>query len=128
MEHQRAVAAGFQGYPVNIGPHEALLEEVRRTAGKVRYIAAMLDFEELDKTQLHEMKRDLFRERTHLISACAVAARAGVEERAIRLAEMWGQEIALLFQAVFADLRLTPEQKEQAPEIVGRHLALMEGN
>lgn len=130
MEHQQAVARGFRGYPVDVGPHEALLEEVRRCAGKVRYLDSLLNYhsDEMKPVIEADLRRDLFKERQHLVACCGTAARAGVEERAIRLAEMWGQEIAQIFSLVFRDLRLSPEQLEQAPQIVERHLALLESS
>lgn len=123
---ENATAAGFRGLDVEIGPHEALLEEVRRTAGKVRYILDMLDFADLDESTTITYQREAKWERNHLVTVCSVAARAGVEERAVKIAEQWGNELATVMGRIFAELQLTETQRAIAPAIVARHLELME--
>lgn len=124
---ENVVKAGYRGSEVEIGPHEALLEEVRRTAGKVRYLNDQLDFDTPpDEQTLVVYERDLKWERSHLVTVCGVAARAGVEERAINLAETWGQELAAILGRIFQELQLSAEQKAEAPAIVARHLKLLE--
>lgn len=123
---ENATAAGFRGIEVEIGPHEALLEEVRRTAGKVRYLGDYLDFTELDKDTTIRIEREFRWERSHLVAVCGVAARAGVEERAVRIAEQWGAELATVMGRIFVELQLTEAQRAIAPAIVSKHLQLME--
>jgi len=61
-----------------------------------------------------------------LASIAKTALDAGVEERRVRVAEQFGSQIAELMGRVFAELDLTPEQRKQAPAIVGRHLRALE--
>lgn len=56
-----------------------------------------------------------------------LALDAGVEERRVRLAEQWGDELADVLRAVLGDLDLSPAQLERAPAVVERHLRLIEG-
>jgi len=56
-----------------------------------------------------------------------MALDAGVAERAIRLAEGYGEVLARMLTGVFADLVLTEEQQARAPDIVRKHLVLLEG-
>jgi hypothetical protein len=68
--------------------------------------------------------------RVHAIDRLAryskMALDAGVAERMVKLAERMGDLIAPLLQGVLEDINLTPDQQSRAPEIVGRHLRLLE--
>lgn len=132
----------FYGDPVDVTPGEALLGEVRRTAGHVAFLEArvreaVLEEEEATKgakegsSVEHRVRilRDLYeRERKHLTTVCQVALHAGVEERAVRVAERWGDELARMLGSILEDLKLTAEQQRRAPEVVGRHLRVLEGS
>jgi hypothetical protein len=61
-------------------------------------------------------------ERSHLVTVCSQAIKAGIEERRIRLAESQGALIAQAIRAILGDLQLTTEQQARVPEIVPRHL------
>ena len=60
------------------------------------------------------------------MKVCQVALHAGVEERSVRVAERMGAELATLIGAILGDLALSSKQKAQAPEIVRRHLRVLE--
>jgi hypothetical protein len=64
-------------------------------------------------------------ERAHLVSVCAQAIKAGIEERRIRLAESQGELVAHAIRAILADLGLSAEQQALVPEVVPRHLRLI---
>ena len=162
------------GLPVDVSPTEALLEEVRWTAGHVRWLRGRVqeleesqlvwgtvkaksdaagglgitfggrDADDEDRAGLVEVGSvpasevtqaagpsvwlDLYdRERKHLIGVCSAALKAGVQERAIRLAEQQGELVAQAIRAILADLHLTSEQAARVGEVVPRHLRLLAG-
>lgn len=63
-------------------------------------------------------------ERDRFANFCQLALRAGVEERAVKLAEQTGQLIAQVLRATVADpeLGLSPEVQEVAARVLSRHL------
>ena len=122
-EAERA-AASF-GLPVEVNPHDALLQEVHRTAGAVQWLGVQvqaLDVEVLTwgktrETHGTQLERgvdngvtytagvnalvDLWqRERKHLVEVSKACISAGIEERRVRLAEAAGQELASVVRAV----------------------------
>lgn len=121
------------GTPLDIGPHEALLLEVQRTAGHVQWLGErirQMEAEELavvmGKTgmKISEWLILYQNERKMLVSVCNVAIKAGVAERKIRLAEEQGKMIALIFHQLINDERLglNQAQRWEAPKIVGQLL------
>jgi len=134
------------GLPVDVSPTEALLDEVKWTAGHVAWLRQQVQAleaealtwaktEEVDKSATEfvgvdvthkaapNIWLDLYaRERTHLLKVCATAISAGIEERRVRLAEQQGALLASVIRAVLDDLGLTPEQAARVGEVVPRHL------
>ncbi len=120
---------GHYGSPVDIEPHDALLQEVKRTAGHVAWLEDRISNHEFTGEEHIDLAvtRDLYQhERKHLTHVCSVAIGAGIAERQVRIAEQWGKELSELIGAILSDLRLTPAQKEKAPEVVRNHLRLVE--
>jgi hypothetical protein len=129
-----------------VSPTEALLDEVKWTAGHVAWLR--LQVQELERDALtwgktEEVNKgsgeftgldvthaaapniwlDLYqRERKHLLDVCKTAITAGIEERRVRLAESQGEMLATVIQAILDDLGLTPDQAARVPDIVPRHL------
>jgi hypothetical protein len=69
------------------------------------------------------------KEREHLAKVCALALRAGIEERKVKLAESQGLLVADVIRRILGALGLSPEQQRLVPEIVPRELrALASGN
>ena len=62
------------------------------------------------------------KEREHLAKVSALALRAGIEERKIKLAESQGELVAAVLQRILNALNLSPAQWEQVPVIVPREL------
>lgn len=142
------------GLPVDIDPGAALLEEVTRTAGHVRWLASIvadLDPELLvwgDKQEQHQegttaegpvnvttrvqaagvsVWLDLYlRERDHLRRVCSDALKAGVRERQIQLAEQAGERAGTWLRATLATLELDDDVMRRVMAEGVRHLHLLE--
>jgi len=102
------------GLPVAIDPHSALLQELHRTAGAVEWLGAIvadLDLKEIgwgkvrekvggeDHGNTYEAGKNVWvglwqGERKHLVDVASACARAGIEERRVRLAEEQGRMLA----------------------------------
>lgn len=135
---ERAVAT--YGLPVETDPHQALLDEVHRTAGHVRWLAdtvAGLEDGNLvwgdtkrgrergERTELAEAAPSIWlelyqRERAHLVKVSKAAIDAGIDERRVRLAEDQGQVIVQVLKATLQDLGV--DVTEEVATTVGRHL------
>jgi hypothetical protein len=116
------------GEPKKVMPGEALMEMLYLSYGNVSWLQSeiakqkdLTSFEARTLVQLHADERD----RVAKIAATALAA--GVQERQIRLAEMYGEIIARLINGVLGDLRLTPTQVTRSREVVRRHLLALDG-
>jgi len=159
---ERAVAT--LGLAVDVSPTEALLEEVRWTAGHVQWLRGKVA--ELDESAFRvdedgdpiagdgrhslvwgttkvksggddagttqEAKPSIWytlyaREREHLVTVCAAAIKAGVEERRVRLAEQQGDLVATVIRRILDALTLTPAQLELVPVVVPRELRAIQG-
>ncbi len=123
------------GLPVATSPQQALLDEIARTAGHVRWLGDLvgnLDPDEstwgktgeehregvgemetvIDLTTTTKQARpavwiQLYQaERSHLVHVCKVAIQCGIAERQIKLAEEQGQMIASVLRSVFEDPEL----------------------
>lgn len=66
-------------------------------------------------------------ERERCANFAAKAVAAGLAQRQVELAERQGALLVELLTAVFDDLGLTDEQREAAPDVLDRHLALVAG-
>lgn len=65
------------------------------------------------------------KEREHLAKVCALALRAGIEERKVKLAESQGALVAEVIRRILNALGLTPEQQALVPRIVPEQLRLL---
>jgi hypothetical protein len=126
------------GRPLDISAVEAIMDEVRQTAGHVAWLrqrVAGLEEGELiwGTTRVKEGGQDagvtqeaeahawlkLYREeRGHLVKVCAEAIRCGIEERYVRLAEQQGELVATAIKAILDGLDLTERQQVKAKNIV----------
>jgi hypothetical protein len=147
LAEEKALAAlETYGRQIDTTPTEALLEEVRWTAGHVAWLRERV--QELEqaavvwgKTETVEKTAgewpgvdtthaaapniwvDLYtRERKHLVDVCKAAIGAGIEERRVKLAEQQGALLAAVIQRILGDLNLSAEQRALIPEVVPRHL------
>ena len=139
------------GLSRDVSPSEALLEEVRWTAGHVDWLrdrvreverdelvwgktkwkqveSADGPIEETVETASTSVWYDLYeKERKHLVTVCTAALRAGVEERRVRLAEAQGAQVAEVIRAILDDLSLTLEQQQKVATVVPARLRLLAG-
>lgn len=135
------------GLPVEIDPHQALMEEIWRTNGHVIWLGDLIaNMDDKEKLKQYtdagvtpsvwvKMYED---ERAHLVKVSAEAIKCGVAERQVQLAEEQGRLMAMVLQAFIRDpeLKLTPTQLAYAPKILRKHIlaaptaleAVMENN
>lgn len=157
LQEQAAQAAVVTlGLPVDVSPTEALLEEVRWTAGHVQWlrdrVQELEERSDLESDEAHslvwgttkvktggddhgttqEAAPSIWyvlyeRERKHLVTVCAAALKAGVEERRVRLAENQGALVADVIRRILDALNLTDQQRELVPTVVPAQLRLLAG-
>lgn len=124
------------GLPVEVDPHQALLEEVHRTAGHVAWLGRLIgEYEE--KEDLVDTDYDSPRiwlqlyqaERKHLKEVCKTAIGCGIAERHVQLAEDQGRMIATVFRKALSsmsDAGIDPGSPE-AMSLVSEELRKLEG-
>jgi hypothetical protein len=128
----------FFGEPLDIGPHEALIQEIQRSASIVAFLEqhlADLDEQGVPKSAILAQGTKLgvvpsvwmqlfIEERKHLAQVAVAAIKAGVAERKVKIAEQQAAMFAMAFMNFMHDqeLALTPDQLMKAPQIARRHL------
>jgi hypothetical protein len=134
------------GLPRDISPSDALLEEVRYSAGHVAWLrekVAELEAdvlvwgvtEEVDKQASEYPGTDTtsaasvnvwvdlyFRERKHLLDVTKAAISAGIEERRVKLAEEQGALLNGVIRRILARLSLSDVQQALLPVVVPEEL------
>ena len=134
MARRKAI---IYGAPIDISAEDALMQEVRRTAGHVAWLShqiqAMDSKDDLAAMTLHGYKPSVIlqlyqEERIHLVRVCKVAIDSGIAERQVQLAE---NQATLFAQALLGfiqdpDLDLTPAQRVVSREIMRKHLLALE--
>ena len=143
------------GLPRDISPTDALLEEVRYTAGHVAWLRERVAEIEQDAlvwgvtsetdTQASEFpgvnttseaKPNIWlvlymQERKHLVDVTKAAISAGIEERRVKLAEAQGSLLNGVIRRILDRLDLTAEQRVLLPVVVPEELrraAVMAGS
>jgi len=146
MEEQARKAVETYGLPRDISPTDALLEEVRYSAGHVAWLRAKVSeleaadlvwgvTEEVDRSATEfagidttrsatvNMWLDLYhRERKHLLDLVKTAISVGIEERRVRLAEAQGSLMNDVIRRILARLSLSPDQSALLPVVVPEEL------
>lgn len=149
QEARKAVAT--YGLPLDVSPTEALLDEVRYSAGHVAWLREKVRelrdadlvwgiTEETEKGATEFPGTDVtsaaraniwlelyYRERKHLVDVTKAAIGAGIEERRVRLAEAQGALVASVIRGILADLSLSDDQQALVPQVVPRHLRALAG-
>lgn len=140
------------GIPLDVAPHEALLECIRIAAGEVQYASERIA--ELDPDEVYgavvstrplklEKGAESMTERVEdhgppalhiwiqvrhgamdrLVNYSKIALAAGIAERQVRVAEQQGQLLAAAIRGVLEDLGVA--DRPEVPAIVRRRLALI---
>lgn len=129
-QHAERITA-FLGTPIDVDPLEALLHMIRTTAGEFAYYTDCIAELDPDTGVVNNEPHLWIRLRHEAIDRIAkmskMAIDAGVAERQVANAERIGTLIGKVFQAMLADLNLTPEQHALAPEVMRRHLMAVAG-
>lgn len=139
-EKQAAGAFGGPGVPSELMPGDALLEEVRRTAGIVRWLEYRMATEWSDEliplgkevegaaftqwvpTNESEWYAVYQKERQHLARCSKMCLDAGVAERQVKIAEANADLMYQIIASAFKALGLTEEQEQRVPAIMGEVL------
>lgn len=128
--------------PKDVDPHEALLDELRRSLSWVLYLEEQVgDLAEPDLTwgqtrwksggedrgrtyesKPHALYEMYVRERKAYLEAAKACANAGVELRRVQIAEEQGRLLFSAINQILEALDLTPEQSNRVPEVVPRVL------
>jgi hypothetical protein len=119
------------GEPVNVEPHELIISCIRRTAGEIAYCdeqiatlkTAMVST--MFGPQLHTWITVRHKAMERGVMFAATALKAGVEERAVRVAEQAGETMARLVRGILGELGV-PLEDPRTREVVVRHLRLIE--
>jgi hypothetical protein len=146
QEQAARKAVETYGLPRDISPTDALLEEVRYSAGHVAWLRAKVaeleaadlvwgmteqvdkgatEFSGVDTTHAAAVNVWLelyFRERKHLLDLTKTAISVGIEERRVRLAEAQGALMNDVIRRILARLSLTQDQASLLPVIVPEEL------
>lgn len=151
LEQQAAEQATRSfGLPIDIDPHTALLQELKRTAGAVEWLGQIVSgldersivwgvveqvrqgsgqFPGVDSTVAARPSvwYELWsRERKHLTEVAKACVTAGIEERRIVLAETQGRMLAGVVQRVLDRLGLSEEQRQLVSVVVPEEFRAIE--
>lgn len=129
QEYLRQEALKF-GQVLNVEPLDALLVALHLSASHVEYLRQEIAHEGDDAERMFRREvllRQWNDERDRLARTAKMALDAGVDERQVRMLELYGTTIARLLQGVLGDLGLNRRQQELVPAVVRRHLLALEG-
>ncbi|KKK99651.1 hypothetical protein LCGC14_2630610 [marine sediment metagenome] len=119
-------AVAVYGLPIEIDPTDALLEEVWRSSGIVRYLDQVIRAKTPDELAA---KPSLviwhLQERRHYVAVSVAAIRAGIEAKRVALAERHGVMCAQVIRAVFEEKGIADDA--DVPAMVRRHLTSIDG-
>src|SRR5205085_374032 len=102
---------------------DALLWTVNLSAGHLEFIRRELASDgEPDTFQREVLLRVYNDERDRLARTAKLAIDAGVAERAVKLAEAYGEMLAQLITGILGDLSLNRRQRAEVPTVLKRHL------
>lgn len=106
------------GAPVaDADPNEVVLSQIRWAAGHVnglRSAVQALDNAPLTDADAAALLNAYDSERDRLVRMASIAARIGIDERAVQLAEQVGTVVVTVLHGLMDDLQLTPAQRSLA--------------
>jgi len=124
------------GAPKEINPLDAIIWCIKMTAGEIDfYTEQMAELEKGQWTedtvmgkQMHVFARMRAEAQERLVKFSKDAIQLGLTERAVKLAEQYGNTISMLVRGILDDLMLyiSPEGQKLIPQIVRHHLLLAE--
>jgi hypothetical protein len=133
----KKMAHDFLGTPMEINPLDAILWCIKIRAGEVKWLGermAELDKENWEEQtmmgkQFHLYARERQKALNDLAKFSQMAISLGIAERAVKLAETYGELIARYTQGLLNDLwpHLDSEGRAKAPLIVRQHLIALDG-
>jgi len=124
------------GAPKEINPLDAIIWCIKMTAGEIDFYTEQMA--QLDKLhwledtimgkQMHVFARERAMCQERLVKFSKDAISLGLTERAVRLAEQYGNTIARLLAGLLEDLRpfLSKEGLDMIPALIRKHLLLAE--
>lgn len=127
----------LMGAPKDINPLDALLWCIKITAGEVDFCSAQIATLKKDEwtektivgTQINMWAKERQKSMDRLARYSKDALALGLAERAVRLAEQYGNMIARYTNGIISDLTpfLSPLGISEAPKIIRKHLVLLDG-
>jgi hypothetical protein len=117
------------GMPIEVHPHEALLQVLYLASGHVAWLKAEIGaLEDLGTFEARVMTQLYGEERDRVAKVAKAALDAGVAERQVALVEQYSRQLADLLQAIFDDpeLALAATQRERLPGVVRRHIGMID--
>jgi hypothetical protein len=126
--------AVLMGCPKDMNPVDAMIWCIRITAGEVEWLTERISTVEeknwIEDTvigkQVHLWVRERKEAQQRLFKFSREAIALGLAERAVKMAEMYGETLAKLLNGVLTDLQLSKKQRALAPTVIRKHLSLME--
>lgn len=125
------------GTPLEINPLDAILWCIKIRAGEVKWLSdRMHELDEkhwIEDTMVGKQFHLYARERQHAMADLArfsqMAVSLGIAERAVKLAETYGELLARYTKGLLDDLwpHLDAEGRAKAPQVVRRHLLVLDG-
>lgn len=125
------------GSPIEINPLDALLWCIKIRAGEVKWLSdRMMQLDEkhwIEDTMVGKQFHLYARERQHAMNDLArysqMAISLGIAERAVKLAETYGELLAVYTKGIIDELWpfINEAGREIAPNVVRRHLIALDG-
>jgi len=132
-ERERQAAADKSlefGQVIKMDPLDALLWSLHLSASHTEYLRRAIAQEgdsDDQKFRREVLLRQWTDERDRLARTSKMALDAGVDERRVKMAERYGEAIAALIQGILGDLTLNQRQQAAVPDVVRRHLLVLDG-
>ena len=134
--HVKSAAKGelrqLLGRPIEVSPEQAILNCIRIRSGEVEWLSQeMAKLQEgnwVEETMLGKQFHLYARERQAALRDVAkfaqMAIQMNVAERTVRIAETYGESIAMLIKGIVDELmpQMTEEGRQMVPQVVKRHL------
>jgi hypothetical protein len=111
------------GPPREVDPDQALLEEVWRAAGHVKWMGDRIADWDLDPSEPLEPDQAVWlhqyqSERDRLVKVAKMVVDAGLAEKQLQVANKQAELIAVALETIFIGLELTAEQRRRIPDVV----------